>query len=149
MKRALAVAALAVGSAGCLMPQNAMPTPYQVLQVTRDPAQYRSPLPRDVQGAPTPPKETHGEACRTMLSFPINPPTPFLGSATAAQLLPWPSYSITWGVDGYAKATAKALDRAGGGTLYDVRADLHTTAVLGILRWECIEVHALVAPAPG
>jgi hypothetical protein len=30
-----------------------------------------------------------------------------------------------------------------------VRADVHTTAVLGILRWECIEVHGLVAKTAG
>ncbi len=148
MSRRLATVALAVGSAGCLFPQNALPQPSQVVQDTRDPAQYRSPLPRDVQGAALQ-HEAHGESCRTMLSFPVNPPTPFIGSATAASLLPWPSYDITWGNDGYAKAVAKALQSAGGGTLVDVRADVHTTAVLGILRWECIEVHGLVGPGPG
>jgi hypothetical protein len=149
VSRWLAAAALTMGSAGCLFPQNAVPTPYQVVQDTRDPAQYRSALPRDVQGSTLLAQEAYGESCRTMLSFPTNPPTPFLGSATAASLLPWPSYSVTWGNDGYAKAVAKALQRAGGGTLVDVRADLHTTAVLGILRWECIEVHGLVAKTPG
>jgi hypothetical protein len=80
-----------------------------------------------------------------MLSWPANPPTPFIGSAAAASLLPWPSFSVMWGNDGYAKAAARAVESAGGGTLYDVRADVHTTAVLGIWRRECIEIHALVA----
>jgi len=132
-------------TAGCLLPQSAIPAPSgTLLQATRDPAQYRSALPRDVQGIPDH-GETRGQACRTMLSWPTNPPTPFLGSAAAASLLPWPSFDVAWGNAGYAKATAEAVKAAGGGTLYDVRADVHTTAVLGILRFECVEVHALVA----
>lgn len=130
---------------GCLFPQNAIPTPGgTVLQATRDPAQYRSALPRDVQGIPGR-GETSGHACRTMLSWPSNPPTPFIGSAAAASLLPWPSFDVEWGNEGYAKATEQAVKAAGGGILYDVRADLHTTAILGILRFECVEIHALVA----
>jgi hypothetical protein len=138
------VVLLLPAAAGCLMPQNAVPVPGTVLQATRDPAQYRSALPRDVQGIPAH-GETRGQACRTMLSWPSNPPTPFLGSATAASLLPWPSFDVEWGNEGYAKATEQAVKAAGGGVLYDVRADLHTTAVLGILRFECVEIHALVA----
>jgi hypothetical protein len=102
-----------------------------------------------VQGAAPLHPEAYGESCRTLLSFPINPPTPFLGSATAASLIPWPSYSILWGNEAYAKASAKALREAGGGTLFDVRADVHTIAVLGIIRIECLEVHGLVARGLG
>jgi hypothetical protein len=143
---AAAVAFACVATTGCLVPQSALPVPSAtILQVTRDAAQYRSPLPRDVQGARSF-EPTRGESCRTMLSWPSNPPTPFVGSAAAASLLPWPSFSVLWGNDGYVKATALALEHAGGGgTLIDVRADVHTTAVLGIWRRECIEVHAVVA----
>ena len=139
------VALAAFGCAGCLFPQSSAPSPQVVVQDTRDPAQYRSALPRDVQSSPPLHPEAYGESCRTILSFPTNPPTPFLGSSTAASLLPWPSYSILWGNEGYAKAAAKALRKAGGGTLFDVRADVHTIAVLGIVRIECVEVHGLVA----
>jgi hypothetical protein len=134
-----------LATAGCLVPQNTLPAPSgTILQATRDPAQYRSALPRDTQGMATH-GETRGQACRTMLSWPSNPPTPFLGSASAASLLPWPSFDVEWGNEGYAKATEQAVKAAGGGVLYDVRADVHTTAVLGILRFECVEIHALVA----
>jgi hypothetical protein len=146
VRGALAVGLVAATTTGCLMPQNAMPEapPRTILQVTVDPAQYRSALPRDVQGAPVQ-READGQSCRTMLSWPSNPPTPFIGSAQAASLLPWPSFDVLWGNDGYGKAAEKAVNSAGGGILYDVRADVHTTAVLGIFRTECIEVHGLVA----
>ncbi len=127
-----------------MLPQNAVPVPGTLLQATRDPAQYRAALPRDVQGSSMR-GETSGQACRTMLSWPSNPPTPFLGSAEAASLLPWPSFDVEWGNAGYAKATEEAVKAAGGGVLYDVRADVHTRAVLGLLRFECIEIHARVS----
>ncbi len=134
-------------SAGCAMPQGVPSVPsYTLAHATRDPAEYRSAAPRDVQSPPARWPEAHGQACRTLLTFPPEPPTPFLGSAAAASLVPWPSFDATWGNDGYAKAVANALDSAGGGTLIDVRADVHTTAILGIWRKECIEVHGLVAP---
>ena len=135
---------VAPATAGCLLPQNIPGPGGTILQATRDPAQYKSALPRDVQGMATQ-GEARGKACRTMLSWPSNPPTPFLGSAGAASLLPWPSFDVEWGNAGYAKATEQAVSEAGGGILYDVRADLHTTAVLGILRFECVEVHAMIA----
>ena len=138
-------AALAAMSAGCALPQSSVPTPYPLLHASREPAQYRSANPRDIQGSARDWPEATGVACRTMLSWPTNPPTPFLGSATAASLLPWPSFDVTWGNDGYAKAVKMALGEAAGGSLVDVRADVHTVAVLGIYRRECIEIHALVA----
>jgi hypothetical protein len=146
VRTALLLAGLSATAAGCAFPQSPLPVPsYTVVHDTRDPAQYRSALPRDVQ---TPPKqwaEARGESCRTMLSFPPNPPTPFLGSETAAALIPWPSVDATFGNDGYARAVAKALqDFDEGSTLVDVRTDLHTTAILGIWRRECIEVRGIV-----
>ncbi len=145
MKGRVVLALLGLSAGGCLVPEGALPAPSgTLLQATRDPAQYRSAQPRDVQGMAVHP-ETYGKACRTMISWPANPPTPFLGSAAAASLLPWPSFDVEWGNAGYAKAVERAVNAAGGGVLFDVRTDVHTTAVLGLLRFECIEVHALVA----
>jgi hypothetical protein len=128
------------------MPQTGLPIPsYTLVHATTDPAQYRSALPRDVTAPQKPGPEASGEACRTMITFPPEPPTPFLGSASVASLIPWPSVDATWGNDGYAKAVAKAVDGVGGGTLIDVRTDVHTTAILGIWRKECIEVHGRLA----
>jgi len=141
----LALAALAATSVGCAIPQGTAPTPYALLHSTRDPAQYRSANPRDVQAPPKEWPQASGEACRTMFWWLPNPPTPFLGSQTAASLLPYPSFDVAWGNAGYAKAVKVALESAGGGTLVDVRADVHTVSVLSVWRRECIEVHALVA----
>jgi hypothetical protein len=136
----------AMGATGCLSPQF---TPSvgdgTIVRDTKDPAQYRSALPRDVQGTQPMHQEAYGKSCRTMLSWPPFPPTPFIGSASAASLLPWPSFDVQWGNEGYARATQRALESAGGGFLFDVRADVHTTAVLGIFQTDCIEVHGLVA----
>lgn len=144
--RACGVLLVGALSAGCLAPQG-LQSPSQgatvVFQQTKDAGQYRSPLPRE---APTRHwVDAEGEACRTVLSWPVNPPTPFIGSATAAQFLPWPSFSALWGNDSYARAVRRASESAGGGVLYDVRADLHTVAFLGIVRRECIVVHALAS----
>jgi len=40
---------------------------------------------------------------------------------------------------------AKARQSVDGALLYDVRVDLHTIAVLGIVRRDCLEVHASAA----
>ncbi len=142
-----AIAAYAAGAAlcGCALPQSPIPTPDGTLyQGTIDAMQYRSPLPRDVRIGRKP-EEAQGTACRTMLALPTNPPTVFYGSTLAAQLIPWQPLSITFGDDGYAAAMARAREAAGGPPLFDVRVDLHTTAILGIWRRECVEVHAAVA----
>ena len=137
-----------VGLAGCAFP----PLPSTVtndtlFQGTVDPMQYRSPLPRDVQPSPDRARQASGRSCRTLLTFPSIPPTPFYGSSFAAQVIPWQSLAIVFGDQSFAAAIAKARDSVDGATLYDVRADLHTTAVLGLWRSECIEVHASVARA--
>lgn len=152
MRRLLALG-LALGASGCLLPATPnQPNQGTIVQATDDPFEWRSAQPRDVrggaQGAAARLPETQGTACRTVLAWPPNPPTPFLGSATAAQLIPWPSFGVAFGNEGFAMAARQAEDAAGGGTLVDVRADLHTTSVLGIWRRECVEVHALVARGP-
>lgn len=132
--------------AGCVvLPQSPIAVPNgTIAQVTTDAAQYRSPQPRDV-GAVHAPITVTGVSCRTMISFPPDPPSVFLGSNVVAQDLPWQALAVTFGDDGYAAAVAAAREAAGPGRLFDVRADVHTTAVLGVWRRECIEVHALVA----
>ncbi len=138
-------AAAGLALAACALPQSGVPGPDgTILQATRDPMQYRSPQPRDAHGA-GPPQVAYGEACRTMLTFPISPPTVFIGSRTAAQVLPWSPLAVTAGDDGYIKAMERAERSVDGARLYDVRADLHTTAILSILRFECVEIHALAA----
>jgi hypothetical protein len=136
------------GLAGCAYPPlPATVTNDTIYQGTIDPVQYRSPLPRDVQGSLASPiaRQARGRSCRTVLSFPSIPPTPFYGSATAAQLLPWQSLALVFGNASYAAAVSKARDSVDGAAVYDVRADMHTRAVLGLWREECIEVHASVS----
>jgi hypothetical protein len=135
-------------ASGCAAPQgltSALPGG-TVFQASVDPAQYRSTQPRDAPTrAPSRWIDAKGESCRTMLSWPVTPPTVFLGSSTVVSVLPWASFDILWGNDGYRAAMRLASESVGGGTLFDVRADMHTTAILGIWRRECIEVHALAA----
>jgi hypothetical protein len=109
-----------------------------------DPMQYRSPLPRDARGIPSPPRIAYGESCVVSLTFPPSPPVVFLGSATVAQLVPWNSLEATFGDDGYAKAIARARDSVQGAPLVEVRADARLTSVLGIWTRSCIEIHATV-----
>ena len=71
---------------GCALPQAPVPKPDgTVMQVTTDPLQYRSALPRDVRWGGAPPREAYGESCSTLLSFPPSPPTVFPGSAFVAR----------------------------------------------------------------
>jgi hypothetical protein len=141
-----AAIATSLGSAGCLSPTIAV-QPGAIVQASKDPTQYRSPQPRDVKAPLV--AQAHatatGEACRTMIALPTAPPGVFYGSDTVLQLIPWGPWTFIWGNDGYAAAVARARESAHASVLFDVRADLHTTAVLGIWRRECIEVHALVA----
>jgi hypothetical protein len=53
---------------------------------------------------------------------------------------------VVWGYGGYADAMAEASRDASGRNLYDVRADLHISTVLGVYVRQCVEVHASVAP---
>jgi hypothetical protein len=137
-----------LGLAGCAFPPlPATVTNGTLYQGTIDPVQYRAPLPRDVHLLPGDGSDHRatGQSCRTVLSFPAIPATPFYGSSFAAQIIPWQSLAIVFGDESFAAAVGKASDSVGGARLYDVRADVHTTAVLGLWRRECIEVHAAVA----
>jgi hypothetical protein len=141
--RAFAVLFGTLGMVGCTLQSPVKVPDGNIFQGSTDPAQYQSTHPRDARGPTW--RETAGAACRTLLSWPPNPPTPFLGSEQAAAYLPWNSFTVAAGNDGYALAVSRARERAGGGILFDVRADTHTTSILGIWRRECIEVHGIVA----
>lgn len=132
----------------CALPQSQIPVlDGTIYQGTRDPMQYRSALPHEGRFDRAGPREASGEACRSILTFPPSPPAVFKGSDVALAYLPWPSFAILGGNDGYALAMKRARESAGGAPLFDVRADLHTTAWLGIWRTECVEIHALVGTA--
>lgn len=143
---AASVAVIAVIT-GCASPTVAAQV-NTIYQGTTDAAQYRSPNPHDFKSAGARPRRwdapVTATACRTMLTFPSAPPGVFLGSDSVMQLLPWNALAIVFGDDGFASAIARAREAAKGGSLVDVRADLRTTAVLGIWRRECVEVHAAV-----
>lgn len=143
--RAPSLVAGALLLSGCASPVIAAQA-NTIYQGTTDATQYRSPNPHDVKGAVAARPVASGTTCRTMLTFPSAPPGVFLGSNTVMQILPWNALAIVFGDDGFASAVARAREGARGGTLVDVRADLRTTAVLGIWRRECVEVHASHAP---
>jgi hypothetical protein len=141
--RAMAALMSALATAGCAVPVMPSPSAGTIYQGTSEAVQYRSALPRDVSRSPGPPRETHGTACRTTLTFPLSPPAPFLGSSFALQVVPLRQpLAILAGDAGFAKAMARASQSVDGAALYDVRVDLHTIAVLGIVRRDCLEIHA-------
>jgi hypothetical protein len=131
---------------GCGLPQSPVHVPdATIYDGTRDVMQYRSPLPKDVQGAALTGQQALGVSCSTTIAFPPLPPAVFLGSESLINAIPWPSFTVGAGDRGYAAAMRQAHEAAGEGTLIDVRADLHTTSVLGIWRHDCTEVHAAIA----
>ena len=131
---------------GCAFPQSPVHVPdATIYDGTRDVMQYRSPLPRDAQPAIVTGQQVLGVSCSTTISLPFNPPALFYGSETVISYIPWPSFTVGAGDRGYAAAMQRAYEAAGTGTLFDVRADLHTTSVLSIYRRDCTEVHASVA----
>ena len=149
MRRATVALFVALATSGCALPQSQTPSATTLVRDSKDPAQYRSALPRDTPSTKAW-TEVKGESCRSMVAFPPNPPAVFLGSGTVVNTIynrtPWSPIDATWGNDGYARAVDKALrDSPPGSTLVDVRADIHSTSYLGIIRSDCIEVHGLVA----
>jgi len=135
--------AASLSLAACAFPQTPIATAGgTIYQGSTDAAQYRAPLPRDFHFASGTPREGFGRSCRTTVTLPPSPPTVFLGSNLAAQLVPWGALGVTAGDDGYASAVARARESVGGAALFDVRADLRTTSVLGVWTRQCIEVHA-------
>jgi len=146
VKHASAALTVALGVTGCAVPVMPSPSGGTIYQGTTDAVQYRSPQPRDVSHAPGPPREAFGTACHTTLTIPISPPTPFLGSGFALQVLPLRQpLMIMAGDAGFSAAVAKARQSVQGAALYDVRVDLHTISVLGIVRRDCLEIHASAA----
>jgi hypothetical protein len=129
--------------AGCAVPVVPSPSGGTIYQGTTDAVQYRSALPRDATHPGAPTREAYGSSCRTSLTFPTSPPTPFYGSSTALQVLPLRQpLAILAGNAGFASAMARARQSVQEASLYDVRVDLHTISVLGIVRRDCLEVHA-------
>jgi hypothetical protein len=130
----------------CATPQTPIHIPdTTVYDGTTDVMQYRSPLPKDAQPVAVTGQQAVGVSCSTTIAFPPLPPALFLGSESVINALPWPSFTVGAGDRGYAAAMRQAHQAAGEGTLVDVRADLHTTAVLGVWRHDCTEVHATIA----
>ncbi len=128
----------------CAEPQSGIPViDGTVYRGTTDPMQYRSSLPRDARPANRPWLEASGEACSTTVSFPPVPPAVFLGSEALVNALPYPSLGVAAGNDGYRRAVARARESVHGAEIFDVRADVHTTSILGIWRRDCTEVHAM------
>jgi hypothetical protein len=105
--------------------------------------QWRSAAPRDASAGPH--VRADGEACRLVLALPTQPPAVFIGSDSVVQAIPWRPVLVLAGDASYARAIAHARTSVNGALLYDVRADVHTTAILGIWRQECTEIHALAA----
>ena len=142
MKRSVFLCAPLVAAA-CALPESQTPVIDGTLfQSTRDPAQYRSPLPRDVKPAAPTERQAHGESCRTSVFFPPLPPAVFLGSNVPLAYLPYNNLQVLLGDEGYAHAVARARASVDGAQLVDVHADVHVVSVLGLWRRECIEVHA-------
>lgn len=117
---------------GCVGPQKAtyeadpqllQLRPLVVYQGTTGPMSQRfsAPQPGD---AKTPPVEVQGEDCQSGLTLLY--------------------LAFGWGEGGYEKAYARAQSNAHGKDLYDVRADLHRTQVLGIWQQDCTCITASV-----
>lgn len=146
MIRAITALTCALAVAGCAVPVMPSPSGGTIYQGTTDAVQYRSALPRDVSHPPGPRREAYGTACHTTLTFPISPPAPFLGSSFALQVVPLRQPLVIMAGDaGFAAAMTKARQSVQGAALYDVRVDMHTIAVLGIVRRDCLEIHAAAA----
>jgi hypothetical protein len=147
--RVLAVLAGISGAWGCATPQSPVHVPdATIYDGTREGMQYRSPLPKDAQPAVVTGQQALGVSCSTTIGFPPLPPALFLGSESVINAIPWPSFTIGAGDRGYAAAMKEAHQAAGEGALVDVRADLHTTSILSIVRRDCTEVHAAIARKP-
>jgi hypothetical protein len=139
-------AALALSLTGCAIPVVPSPSGGTIYQATTDVVQYRSPLPRDVSRGAGPRREAYGTSCRTTVTFPISPPTPFYFSNVALQVVPLRQpLAILAGDAGFASAMARARQSVQDAPIYDVRVDLHTISVLGLVRRDCLEIHAAAA----
>lgn len=141
-----AICASAIACASCATPPIPLHVPDgTVYQGTTGPIQYRGAAIRDMK-VPAHPKEAYGEACSDAIYLPTAPSSPFPGSAILANVANLPTIGAAWGDGGIVRALAAAKENARGGTLYDVRLDLHSLSILGIFHHDCVEVHAAVKP---
>lgn len=89
-------------------------------------------------------REVRGDACQSGLMLPVGLVWAAIASGNTAAA---PGFlSFGWGDGGYAAAAANALTGAPGARLVNVRADLHTTIILGVWREQCVHLTALVVP---
>jgi hypothetical protein len=110
-----------------------------VYQDSVDPLSYRSP-----PGALAKRVPVRGEACQSAVTLPFGL---ILAAFEAGNAAAAPAFvGAGWGDGGYARAVSAASASAPGARLVDVRADLHTTIVLGIWRQQCVEVSAAAVP---
>jgi hypothetical protein len=110
-----------------------------VYQDTVDPLSYRS-----SPGALAKRVPVRGEACQSALTLPFGL---LVAAFEAGNTAAAPAFlGAGWGDGGYAKAVSAASASAPGTRLVDVRADLHTTIVLGVWRQQCVQVTAAAVP---
>jgi len=106
---------------------------------------YQSPTARDVVRTSREPHTVRGESCQHAIVLPVAFAATFFQKPTSTDVSRIPPLGVAWGDGGYARALEEARAAAGGAELYDVRADTHVTAILGIYVRSCLEVHAEVA----
>jgi hypothetical protein len=110
-----------------------------VYQDTVDPLSYRASPSALAKRVPV-----RGEACQSALTLPFGL---LLAAFEAGNAAAAPAFlGAGWGDGGYAKAVAAAGASAPGTRLVDVRADLHTTIVLGVWRQQCVQISAAAVP---
>jgi hypothetical protein len=116
-----------------------------VLETATGPLSYQAATPRDAGAATIARRTVRGEACQHAIVLPVASAAVFFGKPTSTDVSRVPPLGVAWGDGGYARALEGARASARGATLYDVRADTHITAILGVYVRSCLEVHAEVA----
>ncbi len=138
----------ALACACCAPPYVARPqvlTTGTIFEHASGPTSYQAPAPRDV-GRAAPRGTAYGESCQYGIILPVSLAAVFLSPPASDDVARIPPLGVVWGEGGYADALARADRDAMGGRLYDVRADLHVSSVLGVYVRQCVEVHASIAP---
>ncbi len=148
MKLSLLVSTATIACAACGPPYVARPgvlAQGTVFEQASGPLSYRAPAGPDV-GRAAPRATAYGESCQYGIILPLSAAATFFSKPTSDDVGRIPPLGVVWGKGGYADAMAQAQRDAVRGRLYDVRADLHVSSVLGIYIRNCVEVHASVAP---
>jgi hypothetical protein len=148
MKRAALLALACVACVACAPQYVARPGVSRagnVFEQATGPLSYQSPTARDVARTSGGPRTVRGESCQHAIVFPVAVAVALFQKPAATEATPAPSLGVAWGDGGYVQALEEARAAAGGAELYDVRADAHVTAILGIYVRRCLEVHAEVA----